>query len=134
MIRKWEDLPKFMQCEEVREYYDILRRKLISLYLKRIFDMLLAAILLVVLEVPMAAIAVIIKLDSKGPVFYWQERITAYGRKLTLSKALDQFEQKNVSEELAAIAVMRMSIMYANSAERFMTIWAAMNICVMGVC
>ena len=34
----------------------------------------------------------------------------------------------------AVIAVMRMSIMYANSAEPCMTIWAAMNTCVMGVC
>lgn len=86
MLRKWEDLPKFMQCEEVREYYDILSRKPISLYLKRIFDMLLAAILLVVLAVPMAVIAVMIKLDSKGPVFYRQERITAYGRKFRIHK------------------------------------------------
>lgn len=86
MLRKWEDLPKFMQCGEVREYYDILRRKQISLCLKRIFDMLLAAILLVVLAAPMAVIAVMIKLDSKGPVFYRQERITAYGRKFRIHK------------------------------------------------
>ena len=36
--------------------------------------------------------------------------------------------------ENAVIAVMRMSIMYANSAELCMTIWAAMSIYVMGVC
>ncbi len=86
MLRQWEKLPEFMKCVEVRKYYDILKYKQISLCLKRIFDMLFAVILLVILAVPMAMIAAMIKLDSKGPVFYRQERITTYGKKFRIHK------------------------------------------------
>lgn len=34
MLREWEKLPKFMQTEEVRPYYDSLKKKKISLALK----------------------------------------------------------------------------------------------------
>lgn len=37
-MRKWKDLPEFMKCAEVKEYYDILSKKKISLALKRAFD------------------------------------------------------------------------------------------------
>ncbi len=37
-MKKWEELPKFMQCDEVKEYYDILSKKKLSLRLKRAFD------------------------------------------------------------------------------------------------
>lgn len=86
MLRKWEDLPQFMQCEEVREYYDILEKKKVSLALKRIFDIIVALVLLVVLAIPMIVIAVMIKLDSKGPVFYRQERVTTYGKHFRIHK------------------------------------------------
>lgn len=86
MLRKWEDLPAFMQCDEVRPYYDILKKKQISLALKRAFDLIGGFILLVLLAIPMAVIAVWIKLDSKGPVFYRQERVTAYGKHFKIHK------------------------------------------------
>ena len=79
MLRKWEELPSFMQCEEVRKYYDILSKKKTSLRLKRIFDVVMAEILLAIFAIPMLIIAMMIKLDSPGPVFYRQERVTAYG-------------------------------------------------------
>ena len=37
-MKRWDELPGFMQCEEVKEYYDILAKKSLSLKLKRIFD------------------------------------------------------------------------------------------------
>ena len=86
MLRKWEDLPAFMQCDEVRKYYDILSDKKISLRLKRIFDVVMAEILLVIFAIPMLIIAIMIKLDSPGPVFYRQERVTAYGKKFKIHK------------------------------------------------
>ena len=86
MLRKWEDLPAFMQCDEVRPYYDILKKKQISLALKRAFDLIGGCILLAILAIPMAIIAVWIKLDSKGPVFYRQERVTAYGKHFKIHK------------------------------------------------
>ena len=42
--------------------------------------------MLVILVIPMAIIAVWIKLDSKGPVFYRQERVTTYGKHFRIHK------------------------------------------------
>lgn len=86
VLKKWDDLPVFMRCDEVKEYYDILSHKKGSLILKRIFDIVLGVILLVLLAIPMLIIAVMIKIDSKGPVFYRQERVTRYGRKFRIHK------------------------------------------------
>ena len=85
-LRKWEDLPAFMQCKEVREYYDILAKKKGALGLKRGFDIVVAVIMLIILAIPMLIIAVMIKLDSPGPVFYRQERVTTYGKRFRIHK------------------------------------------------
>ena len=86
MLRKWEDLPEFMRNDEVKPYYEVLKKKKISLILKRILDLVGGLILLIILAVPMVVIAVWIKLDSKGPVFYRQERITTYGKHFKIHK------------------------------------------------
>ena len=86
MLRKWEDLPDFMRNEEVRPYYEVLQKKKVSLVLKRALDLVGGIILLVVLAIPMAIIAVLIKLDSEGPVFYRQERVTTYGKRFRIYK------------------------------------------------
>lgn len=86
MLRKWNDLPDFMKCNEVKEYYDILNKRKLSLILKRAFDLVVGTITLIILAIPMAIIAVWIKLDSKGPVFYRQERITTYGKHFKIHK------------------------------------------------
>ena len=86
ILKKWDDLPDFMKCDEVREYYQILQKKKYSLILKRIYDLVCASIMLIILAIPMLVIAVLIKLDSPGPVFYRQERVTQYGRKFRIHK------------------------------------------------
>lgn len=86
ILKKWDDLPEFMKCDEVKVYYDILSRKKGSLVLKRIFDIVVGVILLILLVIPMLVIAVMIKMDSKGPVFYRQERVTRYGKKFRIHK------------------------------------------------
>nr|WP_289000506.1 sugar transferase [uncultured Blautia sp.] len=86
ILKKWDDLPEFMKCDEVNVYYDILSRKKGSLILKRIFDIVVGVILLILLSIPMLIIAVMIKMDSKGPVFYRQERVTRYGKKFRIHK------------------------------------------------
>lgn len=86
MLRKWEELPEFMRTPEVRPYWEILNKKRGQLVLKRIFDIAAALILLILLAIPMAVIAVMIKKDSEGPVFYRQERVTAYGRHFRIHK------------------------------------------------
>ena len=86
MLRKWEELPTFMQTEEVRPYYEKLSRKWFSLFAKRIFDFAVSSVMLVILSPALLVLAVMIKKDSEGPVFYRQERITQYGRKFRIYK------------------------------------------------
>lgn len=84
--REWEELPKGMQKPEVREYYEILSRRKLDLKVKRVFDVITAAVLLIMFSPMLIVLAVLIKLDSKGPVFYRQERVTAYGKKFRIHK------------------------------------------------
>lgn len=86
MLRKWDDLPEFMKCDEVRVYYDVLSKKRISLVFKRVFDISVAMIMLILFAIPMLIIGCMIKADSEGTVFYRQERITAYGKKFKIHK------------------------------------------------
>ena len=86
MLKRWEDLPDFMKIDEVWPYWKILWDKRYQLGLKRIFDVIIALLLLIVLIIPMIVIAIWIKLDSKGPVFYRQERVTIYGKCFKIHK------------------------------------------------
>ena len=86
MLKKWEDLPPEMQCDEVREYYDILKKKQVSLFFKRTFDIVVSLIMLIILSPVFLILAIAIKIDSPGPVFYRQERVTQYGRHFRIFK------------------------------------------------
>lgn len=86
MLRRWEKLPESMRREEIRPYYEILRRKRGQLFLKRVGDLIVAVIMLVFLAIPMAVIAILIKTDSKGPVFFRQKRVTKYGKVFRIHK------------------------------------------------
>ncbi len=86
MLRKWSALPANMQIPEVKPYYDALKKKQVSLVCKRIFDFILAFLLLILLLLPILILAIIIKCDSKGPVFYRQERVTTYGKHFRIHK------------------------------------------------
>ena len=83
---KWEKLPSEMQTEEVRKYYDVLKKKKFALFCKRAFDIFVSLLLLVILSPMLLILAIAIKLDSKGPVFYRQERITQYGKRFKIFK------------------------------------------------
>lgn len=85
-MKKWEELPKFMQCDEVKEYYNILSKKKLSLRLKRDFDIVAATCILIITAIPMIIIAIRIATESKGGVFYRQERVTTYGKKFKIHK------------------------------------------------
>ena len=86
MLRKWEDLPEFMRTPEVRPYWEALDKKRGQLALKRAFDVTAGSVLLALLCPPMAIIAIMIKRDSEGPVFYRQERVTTYGKHFRIHK------------------------------------------------
>ncbi len=86
LLLPYERLPRELQCPEVKKYYDILDKKRFSIFLKRAMDIVLSVIMILILLLPMAVIAVIIKLTSKGPVLFKQERVTTYGRRFRIWK------------------------------------------------
>lgn len=86
LIREFEDLPDRMKTPAVRIYYDMLAEKRKTLILKRIFDMVVSSLLIVILLPVMTAVAVWIKIDSKGPVFYRQRRMTKDLREFKIIK------------------------------------------------
>ncbi|WP_039918403.1 sugar transferase [Cloacibacillus evryensis] len=86
MLRKWEELPDYMRTEAVRPYYDLLRKRKGALLLKRAFDIVTASLMLAVLSPLLIVISFAIICDSKGGVFFRQERVTQYGRKFKIFK------------------------------------------------
>ena len=86
MLTKWEKLPDYIRVPEVRPYYDLLRKKRFSLLIKRLFDLLAALVLLAFLAIPMLVVAIWVKADSTGPVFYRQERVTKDGKRFRIHK------------------------------------------------
>lgn len=83
---KYKDLPKEFQNESVKKYYEIVSKKRLSLVFKRIFDIIFSVLTLIILLIPIFIISIAIKLDSKGSVFYRQERVTRYGKKFKIFK------------------------------------------------
>ena len=79
-MKKWEQLPPKFQNDSVKPYYDILKKRTASLVIKRIFDIILGLLLTVIALPFMIIIAIWIKCDSKGNVFFLQRRVTTYGR------------------------------------------------------
>lgn len=79
-LKEWSELPDKMRTKEVRKYYNILIKHSGWFKFKRIMDIFVASVMLIVLALPMAVIAVFIKADSKGPVLFKQKRVTQYGR------------------------------------------------------
>lgn len=86
ILKKWEELPEQLRTDAVRPYYDRLKRKQLSLILKRAFDIVVSAIMLAVVSPVFLILAIAIKLDSAGPVFYRQERVTQYGKRFRIFK------------------------------------------------
>ncbi len=85
-MRSWEKLPASFQNDSVKKYYEILCHKTVSLAVKRLFDILVALVLTVIALPFMVIIAVWIKCDSKGSVFFLQRRVTTYGRVFRIVK------------------------------------------------
>ena len=86
ILKKWEELPENLRTDAVRPYYDLLAKRRGSLALKRCFDVVVSAMMLLVLAPVFLVLAIAIKLDSPGPVFYRQVRVTQYGREFRIFK------------------------------------------------
>ncbi len=86
LIKKWEKLPLDMQIEEVRPYWEKLRKKNFSLFWIRFFDILISFIMLLLFLPFFLILSLAIVIDSRGPVFYRQERVTQYGKTFRIFK------------------------------------------------
>ena len=86
ILKKWEELPESLKTDAVRPYYDLLAKRRGSLLLKRCFDVVVSALMLLILSPVFLVLAIAIKLDSPGPVFYRQVRVTQYGKEFRIFK------------------------------------------------
>lgn len=86
ILKEFKELPKEMQNDSVLKYYNILKQKKIMLLLKRFLDCIGSLILLILLSPILIILAILIKIDSKGPVFYRQERVTTNGKTFKIFK------------------------------------------------
>lgn len=108
-LKKWEKLPPELQTEEVRRFYDILKKKNASLFFKRVFDIIISFTLLLLFSPLFLILAVAIKLDSRGPVFYRQVRITQYNRKFRIFKFRSMVQDADKGSQVTVNGDMRVT-------------------------
>lgn len=82
----YETLPQSMKNEYTRSYWEHLKKKRGTLAAKRIGDTAVSLVILVVLSPVLLLLALAIKLDSPGPVFYRQIRVGRYNRDFKIFK------------------------------------------------
>lgn len=85
-MKKWDDLPDNMKNPDVREYYEILTKKRGSLCAKRIFDVVMSILLIIILMPFMLIIGIIVKVTSPGEAIFCQTRVTTYGKRFRIYK------------------------------------------------
>ena len=86
LLKKWDDIPQKMKNEYVREYFEVLNKKRLSLFFKRVFDLVTAIIMILILSPVFLVVSILIKIDSKGPIMYRQISVTQYGKKFKIFK------------------------------------------------
>lgn len=86
MLKNWNELPEYMRTDDVRPYYDLLQKKRLSLFFKRVFDIVVSLIMIILCFPILLIISILIVKDSEGGVFYRQERVTQYGRVFRIFK------------------------------------------------
>lgn len=85
-MKNWDELPDEMKNQEVRHYYEMLQKKKASLVAKRIFDLVMSVILIVVLSPFMIVIGLAVKFTSPGEIVFRQTRVTTYGKRFRIYK------------------------------------------------
>ncbi len=86
ILKSWQSLPENLRTEAVKPYYKELKKKSLALGAKRVFDVVVSALMLILLSPLFLVLAIAIKVDSKGPVFYRQVRVTQYGKLFRIFK------------------------------------------------
>ena len=105
LVCKWEKLPSAMQKEEIKPYWEKLRKKNFSLFWKRVFDIVVSGVMLLIFLPFFLILSLAIVIDSRGPVFYRQERVTQYGKHFRIFKfrsMINDADKKGTTEKIAA--------------------------------
>lgn len=82
----YAQLPDEMKNESTRRYLDMLEAAKIRLACKRVFDVVVSALFLLIFSPLFLLLALAVKLDSPGPVFYRQVRVGRYNRDFKIYK------------------------------------------------
>lgn len=85
-MKRWEELPEVMKNQEVLHYYNMLHEKQGALVAKRIFDLIMSVILIVILLPFMVIIGIAVKATSPGEIIFRQTRVTTYGKRFQIYK------------------------------------------------
>ncbi len=83
---RWESLPSEMQNEKVLPYYNTLKKRRLGRFFKRLFDIFVSLSMIILTSPILIILAIAIKIDSKGPVFYRQVRVTRYNKQFRIFK------------------------------------------------
>lgn len=82
----YEKLPQSMKNEYTKKYWEQLRSKRVTLALKRAMDIGASFLILLVCSPLLLLLALAVKLDSPGPVFYRQVRVGRFNRDFKIFK------------------------------------------------
>ncbi len=83
---KKEPLPEQMRTKQVEVWSNCLERQKGHLVCKRVFDIVISLLILLITCPFFLLLALAIKIDSRGPVFYRQVRVGRYGRDFKIFK------------------------------------------------
>jgi lipopolysaccharide/colanic/teichoic acid biosynthesis glycosyltransferase len=86
MLFDYDKAPSPMKNESVKVYYEMLREKSDALRVKRGIDIVFSLLMIILLMPLLMLISAVVKLDSKGPVLFKQERITRGMKKFRILK------------------------------------------------
>lgn len=103
MLIEWKDLPSKMQNDKVREYYDLLQSHRVSLLIKRIMDLILSILILLIIWPLLIALALLIYLEDKGNPIYIQKRITNGMKPFDLYKFRSMTVNQNPNASLVTL-------------------------------
>lgn len=86
LLKKWDKLPETIKNDKVREYYETLSKKRISIFLKRLFDIFFSLLFILVFSPVYLIIALIVLIDDGYPIIYKQERVTTNAKRFRVFK------------------------------------------------
>lgn len=82
----YPQLPESMKDESTKRYWEMLASHRFSLACKRLFDVVVSAVSLLILSPFFLVLALAVKIDSPGPVFYRQVRVGRFNRDFKIFK------------------------------------------------